>query len=238
MCMLLTVGAAVAQNLIEDLSNDEVTIVFKNANDQSVSKGEHKQSGRMINYDPGKSITIVTAKGDTLTYLQEQIYRIKRKRPFNTAFTSEFDVSGPQRGYHGEYSFDLLARGNPNPFGCSTVQAWQLLPWLRLGVGYTYLHTNVDISINEKRSYNYHALYGQAKVFFTRSLFNPFVDVRLGSSLNKNVGFHYDASVGCRFGFKSTTHFGINFSMGVTNAISRTKNENRPILSLRLGFEF
>lgn len=67
-CALVTAFAGHAQNLVENLSEDEVTIVFKNANDQSVSKAEHKQSGRMLHYDPGKSITIVTAKGDTLTY--------------------------------------------------------------------------------------------------------------------------------------------------------------------------
>ena len=56
MCVLVTAFAGRAQ-LVEELSEKDVTIIFK---------GDHKQSGRMINYDPGKSITIVTSKGDIL----------------------------------------------------------------------------------------------------------------------------------------------------------------------------
>ena len=60
MCIFTIAVAGHAQNLVEDLSDDDVTIVFKNSSDQSVSKGLHKQSGRMISYVSGKSITIVT----------------------------------------------------------------------------------------------------------------------------------------------------------------------------------
>ena len=228
MCLLLNVSAANAQNLVEDLSEDEVTIVFN---------GGHKQSGRKINYEPGKSITIVTAKGDTLTYQQAEIYRIQRKRPFNLAFTCEFGENGPQRGYHGEYNFEMMLSGY-RTLGFSTVQGYQLFPWLRLGAGYTYLRSKRLIMSTIEEPINYHAVYGDAKVFFTRSLFSPFVDVRLGSSLNKEYGFCYNLSLGCRFGVKSSKRLAFNFAIGVTsNAVNENYDDVSGII-MRAGFEF
>ena len=202
-CALVTAFAGHAQNLVENLSEDEVTIVFKNANDQSVSKAEHKQSGRMLHYDRGKSITIVTAKGDTLTYLQSEIYRIQRKRPYNMAFTSEFGEGGPQHGYIGEYNFEL-GEG-------------KLVP----ATAY------------------FNAIFGDAKVFFTRSLFNPFVDVRLGAMLDYGGSFFYDASIGCRFGLRSSKRLAFNFAFGLANAkFIITNADRRAALLMRAGFEF
>lgn len=242
-CMMLVAIPGHTQNLVEDLSENEVTIEFKNSNDQTVLKGLHKQSGRMINYDPGKSITIVTDKGDTLTYQQNEIYRIKRKRPYNMAFTREFDVTGPQHGYHGEYNFELGGR-SPAPFGFSIVQGYQLFPWLRLGAGYQYMRMNGITAINvdgtkTKTSVNSNLIFGDAKLFFTRSLFNPYFDLRLGGALDNGRGFYYNASLGCRFGLRSSSRLAFNVAMGIANNRFIVRNvDNRAVLILRAGFEF
>ena len=228
MCLLLNVSAAIAQDLVEELSEDEVTIILK---------GDYKQSGRMINYEPGKSITIVTAKGDTLTYQQSEVYRIQRKRPHNLAFTSEFGKNGPQRGYHGEYNYEMMISSN-RTLGFSTVQGFQIFPWLRLGAGYTYLRSKRRIMSTIEEPINYHAVYGDVKVFFTRSIFSPFVDMRLGSSLNKEYGFCYNVSVGCRFGLKSSKRFAFNFAMGVTSNAVKDNYDNVSGIIMRAGFEF
>ena len=242
-CALVTAFAGHAQNLVENLSGDEVTIVFKNANDQSVSKAEHKQSGRMIHYDPGKSITIVTSKGDTLTYQQSEIYRIQRKRPYNMAFTSEFGEGGPRHGYIGEYNFELGVTTH-TPIGFSTVQGYQFLPWLRVGAGYQFMRMKGLQKLNEEgklvpATAYFNAIFGDAKVFFTRSLFNPFVDVRLGAMLDYGGSFFYDASIGCRFGFRSSKRLAFNFAFGLANAkFIITNADRRAALLIRAGFEF
>ena len=233
-CVLVTAFAGRAQ-LVEELSEKDVTIIFK---------GDHKQSGRMISYDPGKSITIVTSKGDTLTYQQSEIYRIKRKRPYNMAFTREFDVTGPQHGYLGEYNFELESR-SPVPFGFSTVQGYQFLPWLRLGAGYQYMRMNGISVLNAdgtkaKTSVNSNIIFGDAKVFFTRSLFNPFFDLRLGGALDNGRGFYYNLSLGCRFGLRSSKRMALNVAMGIANNrfIVRNVDNKAVLLHLRAGFEF
>lgn len=244
-CLMTMPLASNAQKLIEDLSEDEVTIVYKNAADQSTMKGEHKQSGRMIKYEPGKFITIVTNQGDTITYLQENIYRIQRKRPYNMAFTSKFGEGGPQRGYHGEYNFEMVARTSPLPYGFSTVQGYQIFPWLRLGAGYQFLYaswTNEEPLSGEKNTVTAHSnvIFGDAKVFFTRTLFNPFLDLRLGSSLDKGQGFYYNVSVGCRFGLRSSKRLAFNFSMGIAQSRNtiNTNTDRKADVVIRGGFEF
>ena len=59
----LTSFVCMAQ-LLNDLRKTDVTIILK---------GDHKQSGQLVNYDPGKSITIVKSNGDTVTYQQSEI---------------------------------------------------------------------------------------------------------------------------------------------------------------------
>ena len=240
-CMMAVATMGHAQKLVEDLSDDEVTIVFKNDLSQSVTRGDHKQSGRMINYEPGKSITIVTARGDTLTYQQSDIYRIIRKRPQNLAFTSEFGEGGPSRGYHGEYNFEIMPY-NTTAIGFSTVQGYQFLPWLRVGIGYMYLHGKEEDKLNDdgtKTRVTAHSstLFGDAKVFFTRTLFNPFLDVRLGASLNHGEGFFYNASLGCRFGLRSSKRLAFNIGLGLTNVHTGVK-DSKALLLMRAGFEF
>ena len=227
-CVLVTASAARAQ-LVEELSERDVTIIFK---------GDHKQSGRMISYDPGMSITIVTSNGDTLTYQQSEIYRIKRKRPFNMAFTREFGVTGPQHGYLGEYNFELGGR-SPVPFGFSTVQGYQFLPWLRLGAGYQYMRMNgISDGTEAKTSVNSNIIFGDAKVFFTRSQFNPFFDLRLGGALDNGRGFYYNLSLGCRFGLRSSKRMALNVAMGIANNRFIVHVDNTAVLLLRAGFEF
>ena len=227
-CVLVTAFAGRAQ-LVEELSEKDVTIIFKD---------DHKQSGRMISYDPGKSITIVTSKGDTLTYQQSEIYRIKRKRPFNMAFTREFGVTGPQHGYLGEYNFELEGR-SPVPFGFSTVQGYQFLPWLRLGAGYQYMRMNgISDGTEAKTSVNSNIIFGDAKVFFTRSQFNPFFDLRLGGALDNGRGFYYNLSLGCRFGLRSSKRMALNVAMGIANNRFIVHVDNTAVLLLRAGFEF
>lgn len=244
-CLMIMPFAGNAQNLIEELSEDEVTIVYKNATDQSVMKGEHKQSGRMIKYEPGKFMTIVTNQGDTITYRQEDIYRIQRKRPYNMAFTNKFGAGGPQRGYHGEYNFELSARTRPVPYGFSIIQGYQIFPWLRLGAGYQFLYsswTNEKPLSNEKNTVTSHSniIFGDAKVFFTRTLFNPFLNLRLGSSLEKGQGFYYNISVGCRFGLRSSKRLAFNFSMGIAHSRNTimTDTDRKADVMIRGGFEF
>lgn len=241
MCIFTIAVAGHAQHLVEDLSDDEVTIVFKNSGDQSALKGLHKQSGRMISYDPGKSITIVTEKGDTITYQQSEIYRIQRKRPYNMAFTSEFGEGGPQRGYHGEYNYEVMPYKDTSN-GFSTVQGYQFLPWLRVGVGYMFLHGKDGETLNAdgtrtKHTNNLNTLFGDVKVFFTRTLFNPFIDLRLGGALEKNRGFFYNASVGCRFGLRSSKRLAFNVGVGVANVHTGIK-DSKALLNLKVGFEF
>ena len=128
----LTSFVCMAQ-LLNDLRKTDVTIILK---------GDHKQSGQLVNYDPGKSITIVKSNGDTVTYQQSEIYQIKRKRPYIMAFTKEFIETGPQHGYHGEYNFEKISRYR-GAMGFSTIQGYQFLPWLRAGVGYIYLRKRI-----------------------------------------------------------------------------------------------
>jgi len=197
----------------------------------------------MVSYDAGKSITIVKNNGDTVTYQQSEVYQIKRKRPYNMAFTKEFDVTGPQHGYHGEYNFELEGR-TPMPFGFSTVQGYQLLPWLRLGAGYQYMRVkgvtvyNADGSKGETSAKS-NLIFGDAKLFLTRSLFNPFIDLRLGSALDNGGGFYYNASLGCRFGLKSSTRLAFNIAMGIANNRFLVQSvDGKAVLLLRAGFEF
>ena len=233
-----------AQQLITDLSEQDVTIILK-SNDNLRYQVDHKQSGRMINYVPGKSITIVKNNGDTVTFLQDEIYRIKRNRPLNLAFTTQFDEGGPQRGYHGEYNFEMVARTRPVSYGFSTVQGYQIFPWLRLGAGYQFLYaswTEEKPLIGEKNTVTSHSniIFGDAKVFFTRTLFNPFLDLRLGSSLDKGQGFYYNVSVGCRFGLRSSKRLAFNFSMGIAQSRNTFKNniDRKADVVIRGGFEF
>ena len=241
MCIFTIAVAGHAQNLVENLSDDEVTIVFKNSSDQSASKALHKQSGRMISYEPGKSITIVTEKGDTITYQQSEIYSIQRKRPYNMAFTSEFDEGGPQRGYHGEYNYEVMPYKNPSN-GFSTVQGYQFLPWLRVGAGYMFMHGKDGETLNAdgtrtKHTNNLNILFGDVKVFLTRTLFNPFIDLRLGSALEKDKGFFYNASLGCRFVLRSSKRLAFNVGIGLTNVPTGVK-DSKALLLLKAGFEF
>lgn len=225
----LTSFVCMAQ-LLNDLSKTDVTIILK---------GDHKQSGQLVNYDPGKSITIVKSNGDTVTYQQSEIYQIKRKRPYIMAFTKEFIETGPQHGYHGEYNFEKISRYR-GAMGFSTIQGYQFLPWLRAGVGYIYLR-NPDVTKKNSEGFYFQTtdhiniLIGDAKFFLTRSLFNPFFDLRLGSSLNNGGDFFYNASIGCRFGLRSSKRLAFNFAMGVDNTYTI---DSRVSIVFRAGFEF
>ena len=66
-------------------------------------------------------------------------------------------------------------------------------------------------------------------------LFNPFFDLRLGSSLNNGGDFFYNASIGCRFGLRSSKRLAFNFAMGVDNTYTI---DSRVSIVFGAGFEF
>lgn len=163
-------------------------------------KDGKKVWGTVQSYSPGDSIVIVNGKGDLVTYHQDEIFQIKQRHNYNLSFGQPFGDRGLQRGIHGAAEFQTVF---DESYGISATLGYQFNPSFRVGAGYQYLHLADNLG-----TWNCHTPFLNGRMFITyNSNITPFVDMRVGYTLNDCYKTYVSPALGARFGNK---RFGCN----------------------------
>lgn len=170
--------------------------------------------GKITAYDAKSHLVIRTDDGRVLRYDIHEVERVQRRSvPDKVAFSGDFNGKGPQRGYRG-FVDGQAALGSGkygfSRYGVSTTHGYQIKPWLFVGAGYEY-YLFID---QADKKYSTHTIYGDIRIDFLKSNFEPFIDLRMGYNTGKHMGLMFSPSLGMRFAIGNNSPFAINASVG------------------------
>lgn len=228
MVLLAAATAAFAQTDATDDRYSEVTL-----------KSGAKLKGRIVEYVQDSHLLLVKDSGDTLSIQLNDVAVIHGKKRVNSAFTTSFGETGPQKGYYGSVYVDYTT-GNQfasgGKIGLSTVQGYQLTPYLMLGAG---AEVRWGKGADDKGQT---AVVGfaDARLFFTRTSITPYLDIRGGYGLTDHTKGYISPTIGCRFSFKQGSPLAAHMQLGLTWCQVKRYDayESGALFTVRAGFEF
>lgn len=172
--------------------------------------------GKITAYEPKSHLVIRTDDGRVLRYDMHEVDRVQRgPQPDVVSFAGDFNGKGPQRGYRGFVDAQVAIHSGKYGFsryGVSTTHGYQFRPWLFAGVGYEYYLFKDQAD----KKYSTHTFYGDVRIDFLKSHYEPFLDLRVGYNTGKNMGLMVSPSIGLRFALGKNSPFAINVGAGYT----------------------
>lgn len=170
--------------------------------------------GKITAYEPNSHLVIRTDDGRVLRYDIHEVERVQRRsRPDNISFLGDFNGKGPQRGYRGfvdgQAAFGSGKYGFTR-YGVSTTHGYQFKPWLFVGAGYEY-YLFID---QADKKYSTHTAFGDLRIDFLKSNYEPFFDLRMGYNTGKNMGLMICPSAGLRIALGKNIPLALNIGLG------------------------
>lgn len=195
--------------------------------------------GTIIEQVPDKSLKIQTNDGSIFAYEMAEVEKISKEQTTTSLQRKRSAAvqnrNGVQRGYRGfvelGYTVGTSDWDDTNRIEFATSHGYQFNPYFYagLGIGVHYYHENAEVGI---------PIFADLRTDILNNWITPYVDLKIGYTVNDGTGFYMSPTVGCRFGFANNRalSLGIGYTMQKIPVLSN--KDNRGGFSIKLGVEF
>jgi hypothetical protein len=189
--------------------------------------------GTIVEIIPTETIKIQTADGSIFVYRMDEVEKITKEVKNNGKVSAPKDII--KRGYKGFFNITKGVSGT-DILELSTTHGIQFNSYLYFGGGFGL------VSINNENAFTIPML--NVRLNVREKNFTPFVDFKVGSGIQREVGLHLNPSVGVRLG-GNVIAFNLSMSYVYQELSSyegdyddRYYDEGSNIFCFVLGFEF